>query len=110
MSSTVERCTGDCLDEWVKLRRALWPHASDYELRVEAAAILERPHVQIALIARGQNAAVIAFAEATLRRDYVNGCTASPSASSKGFMSTRSSGTAASRESFAAPSRIGRRA
>ena len=30
------------------------------------------------MIARGHNAAVIAFAEATLRRDYVNGCTASP--------------------------------
>ena len=68
MSSTVERCTGDCLDEWVKLRRALWPHESEQELRLEAAAILERPDDQIALIARGQNAAVIAFAEATLRR------------------------------------------
>ena len=62
----------------MKLRRALWPHASDYELRVEAAAILERPHVQIAAIARGHNAAVIAFAEATMRRDYENGCTTSP--------------------------------
>ena len=78
MSSTVERCTGDCLDEWVKLRRALWPHESEQELRLEATAILERPDDQIALIARGENAAVIAFAEATLRRDYVNGCTASP--------------------------------
>ena len=78
VSFTAERCTGDCLDEWVKLRRALWPHESEQELRLEAAAILERPDDQIALIARGENLAAIAFAEATLRRDYVNGCTTSP--------------------------------
>lgn len=74
----VERCSGECLDEWVKLRQALWPHASEQELRLEAAAILDRPDDRIALIARGENAAVIAFAEAALRRDYVNGCATSP--------------------------------
>ena len=78
VSLAVERCTGECLEEWVRLRRALWPHASEQELRLEAAAILERPHDQIAFIARGENLAVVAFAEATLRRDYVNGCTTSP--------------------------------
>ena len=78
MNLTVERCTRECLDEWVRLRRALWPHASEQELRLEAADILERPDDQIAFIARGENAAVIAFAEAALRRDYVNGCASSP--------------------------------
>lgn len=78
MILTVELCTGECLDEWVRLRRALWPHASEQELRLEATAILDRPDDQIAFIARGENAAVIAFAEATLRRDYVNGCATSP--------------------------------
>jgi aminoglycoside 6'-N-acetyltransferase I len=74
----VELCTWECLDEWVRLRRALWPHASEQELRLEAAAILHRPDDQIAFIARGENATAIAFAEATLRRDYVNGCATSP--------------------------------
>ena len=78
MSLTVERCSGECLNEWVRLRRALWPHASEQELSLEAAAILDRPDDQIAFIARGENAAVIAFAEAALRRDYVNGCATSP--------------------------------
>jgi aminoglycoside 6'-N-acetyltransferase I len=74
----VERCTEQYMQEWIRLRQALWPHASEKELRLEAAAILDHPADEIAFIARNDNAAVIAFAEASLRRSYVNGCSTSP--------------------------------
>ncbi len=54
---------------WIKLRQALWPHASERELRGEAVAILKRPDDAVAFIMWDEKRAAIAFAEATLRRD-----------------------------------------
>ena len=78
MRFIVERCTGESLDDWGRLRQALWPHAGEHELRREAAAILDHPDEGIAFIARDEHAAAIGFAEASLRRDHVNGCSTSP--------------------------------
>jgi aminoglycoside 6'-N-acetyltransferase I len=73
----VERCTGG-FEDWVRLREALWPHAEERDLRSEAGAILGRPDDAVAFIVHGERAAAVAFTEATMRRDYVNGCSTSP--------------------------------
>ena len=46
--------------------------------KADAEAILDHPDEGIAFIARDEHAAAIGFAEASLRRDYVNGCSTSP--------------------------------
>jgi aminoglycoside 6'-N-acetyltransferase I len=81
----VERCTRESFEDWLELRQALWSEASEQELRLEAAATLNRPDDAIAFIARDEHSKVVAFAEATLRRDYVNGCSTSPVAFLEGI-------------------------
>ena len=70
-------CTLADLDDWTRLRVALWPDYSPQELRAGAEAMLDDPGEAIALICRikGQPAG---FAEGSIRRDYVNGCETSP--------------------------------
>jgi len=76
-------CTAADLADWARLRATLWPDEPSAELREEAEAMLGEPDA-IALIASidGQPAG---FAEATLRRDYVNGCETSPVAFLEGI-------------------------
>ena len=74
----VERCRRETLEDWVKLRCALWPEAYEDQLRREAAAYLDQPQRAIAFLARDDDRTVIGFAEATLRHDNVNGCETSP--------------------------------
>jgi len=81
----VERCTRESFEDWLRLRQALWPQASGQELRLEAAAMLDRPDDTLAFIARDERSNVVAFAEATLRHDYVNGCSTSPVAFLEGI-------------------------
>jgi len=82
----IERCGSEALGDWVALRRALWPHATLREHRREAASLLARAGDAVAFLARADaDAAAIGFAEATLRRDYVNGCTTSPVAFLEGL-------------------------
>jgi aminoglycoside 6'-N-acetyltransferase I len=70
-------CTLADLDDWTRLRVALWPDYSPQELREGAEAMLAEPGEGIALLCRigGKPAG---FAEGSLRRDYVNGCETSP--------------------------------
>jgi aminoglycoside 6'-N-acetyltransferase I len=72
----IETATQAALEDWLELRQALWPGA-ETEHRAEAQAALTNPD-GIAFLARDDQGAVIGFAEATLRRDYVNGCNSSP--------------------------------
>ena len=81
----VERCTRASFEDWLGLRQALWPQASAQELRLEAASMLDRPDDAVAFVARDEHGNVVAFAEATLRRDYVNGCSTSPVAFLEGI-------------------------
>jgi aminoglycoside 6'-N-acetyltransferase I len=62
--------------QWLPLRHALWPDTSRAEHASEAAALL-RAKDQLALLATvdGEPAG---FAEAALRRSYVNGCDTLP--------------------------------
>lgn len=73
----VEQATTATIGEWVAMRAALWPHASRLELEREAAALLIKRPAAIAFLLRDE-ATPIGFAEATVRVDYVNGCSTSP--------------------------------
>jgi aminoglycoside 6'-N-acetyltransferase I len=65
------------LDEWAAMRATLWPEGSVEEHRQEASAMLKESDA-IAFIAHDADGRAVAFAEASLRRDYVNGCDSSP--------------------------------
>ncbi|WP_052513827.1 aminoglycoside 6'-N-acetyltransferase [Bosea sp. LC85] len=73
----IETCTDGMLEDWVRLRLALWPDSTAQEHRDEAVGILESPS-DTAFIARNDAGAAIGLAEAALRHDYVNGCETSP--------------------------------
>ncbi|MDF7773976.1 GNAT family N-acetyltransferase [Sphingomonas sp. AOB5] len=69
------------LDHWTAMREALWPDEDG--LRGGAEAMLANPDM-LALIVHADGKPV-AFAEAALRRDYVNGCDTSPVAFLEGI-------------------------
>ena len=72
----IEACSTETLAQWVALRFALWPDADQERTTGEAPGMLVQPDLLV-LAAREEDA-VIGFAEAAIRRDYVNGCDASP--------------------------------
>ncbi len=72
----IQVCTPEMLDEWVVLRSQLWPGEIP-SLRPGALDMLENPD-QVAFLAQDDKGQAIAFAEAAIRRDYVNGCETSP--------------------------------
>lgn len=77
MSVRVEPVSAATLAEWAAQRAALWPDGDD--LAAEAAQWLDDADPeQRNLVARSDCGAVIGFAEATLRNDYVNGTSTSP--------------------------------
>ena len=74
----IERCTSERFEDWARLRQALWPEETAEEHRRYAASMIDRPTDAMVYLAREDDGNVAAFAEATLRRDYVNGCSTSP--------------------------------
>ena len=78
LAPRVEPCTLQTLDEWVALRHALWPDGSEQDHRADAQALLWEQKEAVALLVRLGNGTAAGFAEAALRRDYVNGCSTSP--------------------------------
>jgi aminoglycoside 6'-N-acetyltransferase I len=72
----IEKCSTEAVPQWVALRFALWPDEDQIVMAAEAGAILAHPD-RLVLVAR-DGEAVIGFAEASVRRDYVNGCETSP--------------------------------
>jgi aminoglycoside 6'-N-acetyltransferase I len=83
--TTVERVTAATLGDWVAMRMALWPYATKQELEQGAVLLLSRTQPAAAFILRDEAGAALAFAEATLRVDYVNGCSTSPVAFLEGI-------------------------
>ena len=79
----IEKCGDEKLGQWVALRCALWPDEDRAIMTREAPAMLSRPDLLV-LVAR-ETEAVIGFAEASVRRDYVNGCETSPVAFVEGI-------------------------
>jgi aminoglycoside 6'-N-acetyltransferase I len=74
----VERVTAATMGDWIALRAVLWPEASEADLKREAPALLGRERGAVVFIVRDGAGTAIGFAEATVRVDYVNGCTTSP--------------------------------
>jgi aminoglycoside 6'-N-acetyltransferase I len=66
------------LEEWTRLRHALWPDAEASVHREEIASILRDPSNAAGFLCRDQDGSVLGFAEVALRHDYVNGCQSSP--------------------------------
>src|ERR1700754_4657047 len=81
---TITECTATDLEDWVALRVALWPDYAADELREGAAAMLGAG-AMLVVIARPPEGEPAGFAEASLRRDYVNGCETSPVAFLEGI-------------------------
>jgi aminoglycoside 6'-N-acetyltransferase I len=70
---------------WMKLRRSLWPHASQEDHARDIAKILDASKSCAAFVSYAPNGECIAFAEAAIRRDYVNGCKSTPVAFLEGI-------------------------
>jgi aminoglycoside 6'-N-acetyltransferase I len=63
--------------EWLRLRLALWPHASAKEHRAEMAEQLADAKLFAVFVADRGNGQLAGFLEASLRR-YADGCNTSP--------------------------------
>jgi aminoglycoside 6'-N-acetyltransferase I len=79
----IEKCSAEMLGPWTALRCALWPGADREAMAQEAPAMLMRSDLLV-LLAREEDA-VLGFAEASVRHDYVNGCETSPAAFVEGI-------------------------
>jgi len=62
---------------WLPLRAALWPEMTAAENRDDIERMFSEPERFIAFLAR-EGGVPTGFAEAAVRRDYVNGCETSP--------------------------------
>lgn len=78
-------CDPQSVDAWTALRLELWPETSLSEHIAEAEAILGKPKEAMAFLAHDVRGTALAFAEASLRHDYVNGCVTSPVAFLEGI-------------------------
>jgi aminoglycoside 6'-N-acetyltransferase I len=95
---------------WAEFRAALWPEGTVENHRHEAAAWLDEPEeLAVAFVALGDDGELAGFAEASLRRDYVNGCTTSPVAFVEGiYVGPARRGTGTGRALIAAVEAWGR--
>lgn len=80
-AARVRPATAADLADWAALRAALWPDddgapANDHAQ--EMRDMLSRPEREICLLAFDESGRACGFAEASLRRDYVNGTGTSP--------------------------------
>ncbi len=67
------------LGDWARLRSLLWPELSEAAHRAELAQVLSSGDAgAVAFIASTGVGEIVGFAEASLRRGYVNGCETSP--------------------------------
>ena len=71
--------------DWAELRQALWPNNVAGAHEADIAALLAAPGNNINLIARLADGRAVGLAEASLRRDYVEGCKTSPVAFLEGI-------------------------
>jgi aminoglycoside 6'-N-acetyltransferase I len=79
MSYTITPASAEHLPEWAALRYALWTWDAieDHAEEAEKLYLSGNPD-RSAWVVLDSNCAIIAFAEATVRRDYVEGCETSP--------------------------------
>ena len=74
----VRRATEADVGAWAGLRAALWPEEDVAAHAAEIRDALAQPHGVVAFLALDADGQACGFAEATLRRDYVNGTESSP--------------------------------
>lgn len=81
----IERCRSAAQPGWLELRTALWPDCARAEHLAEMQAFVKEPErfVQFVAYAHGGDAAGVA--EASIRRDYVNGTVTTPVAFLEGI-------------------------
>ncbi len=65
-------------DSWVKMRADLWPEHSEADLRGGAGAMLAESSGKYFVLVASEGGKPVGFAEASLRRDHVNGCETAP--------------------------------
>lgn len=80
----VARVTAADLADWADLRQALWPRHGLDGHKAEIVQMLA-PDDLANFIARTETGVAVGLAEASLRRDYVNGCETSPVAFLEGI-------------------------
>jgi len=99
----VRAATDQDISAIAALRRALWP-SPEIDHPAEIERLLHCPGGDMTVfVARAASGAVIGFAEASIRRDYVNGCSTSPVAFLEGiFVDPASRRTGAARALVAA--------
>lgn len=81
----ISPCDYSSLEAWATLRHELWPDGAMTDHLREAEDMLRNPGEAIAFLALDEQGAVVGFAEAALRHDYVNGCATSPVAFLEGI-------------------------
>jgi aminoglycoside 6'-N-acetyltransferase I len=64
--------------DWLKMRHALWSDTTHEEHRKEIEELLAAPENCTQFIAYSNNGDALGFAEASIRREYVNGTNSSP--------------------------------
>ena len=74
----IERCQSFEHSGWLALRKSLWPGFPDSEHLAEMSLFLAEPERFIQFVAYERPRAPVAFVEASLRHDYVNGTSTSP--------------------------------
>ncbi len=72
--------------DWAQMRNALWPGGGDKGMHADDInQLLADAGDTVNLIARDETGHAVGFAEASLRRDYVNGCKTTPVAFLEGI-------------------------
>ncbi|HEX4582081.1 MAG TPA: aminoglycoside 6'-N-acetyltransferase [Acidobacteriaceae bacterium] len=74
----IEAPTASTLPAWRQMRQALWPEMTEEENARETEAMTMASSRFLVRVALNQQGEPAGFVEATLRNDYVNGCTTSP--------------------------------
>lgn len=81
----IEVPTTETVPAWLTMRRALWPETTDAENLREAHVLMMDTSRALIRLAWSTDGRCAGFAEATVRRDYVNGCDTSPVAFLEGI-------------------------
>lgn len=82
---TVRPATAADVQQWAAMRAQLWTDDDDAAHAEDIAeTFLSGDPDQVAFVAEGRDGALLGFVEASIRRDYVDGCDTSPVAFGEG--------------------------
>lgn len=81
---SIKTLSPEYLGQWVRLRQQLWPqHSAEQHLNDGLDILASAKHISFVLLNDQQY--MIAFVDAAIRDDYVNGCQSSPVAYIEGI-------------------------